>query len=309
MKANQLEFSWPDPALSPEHGQQIGGVQSLSSPSASLAESPKNAHAAEDEQQPATLNELTLPPLPTPSREAVEAGVFGLNEDGAINPDAEEVLAITEEHAREMMATLSDLQAAEHGLRTGHDPRTGRIPRTPDTREKLRKFLVSEVHRLKSAYGDALAAYAQGFGDDATAALDLWVRKNVAGTASGIGRYDPGHPWHYLLEGDNAPPIPVDEIEGDREAGSHIELNLPKNRAKRKERLREMLVEEQQRVQEDRRRYQEIVEQGVEALSRYDREIAHTSDAMARATALSLKFNHIRFGLGRIAWIERELAR
>jgi len=120
-------------------------------------------------------------------------------------------------------------------------------------------------------------------------------------------RYDPGHPWHYYHEGDNAPPIPVEEIEGDIDIGKYIERELPKNPAKRAVRLRELLAKERERVVEDKRRYQEIVDRGAEALSRYDREIAHSCDEMARATALSLKYNHICYGMGRVAWLEKAL--
>ena len=30
---------------------------------------------------------------------------------------------------------------------------------------------------------------------------------------SETSEYDPGHPWHYLSEGDNAEPIPVEQID------------------------------------------------------------------------------------------------
>lgn len=247
------------------------------------------------------------PPLALPLPGAVAEGVFGLTEDGPIEPDDEEIRALTDEHSRELLATLADLESVEDGIRTGEDPRTGKIPRTAEARVKLAEFLERESKRLKSAYGNALAAYTDGFGDVATAALDLWVRRNVAGSAPSVGRYDPGHPWHYFSEGDAAPPIPVDEIDADLDAGRGIERDLPKNRSKRIQRMRELLEHERQRVEEDRIRYEDIVQRGAEALSRYDREISHTSDEMARASALSLKYNHIRFGLGRVAWLRKQL--
>ena len=71
----------------------------------------------------------------------------------------------------------------------------------------------------------------------------------------------------------------------------------------------EMFMRESQQLEADRSRYAEIVERGAEALSRYDREIAHTSDAMARASALALKYRHVSFGLGRVEWIRKELRR
>jgi hypothetical protein len=139
-----------------------------------------------------------------------------------------------------------------------------------------------------------------------TPSLDTWTRKIVADcTIEPTDRYDPGHPWHYYHEGDNAQPIPVDQIEADLDIGRFIERELPKNPKKRAEKLQSLLSQERERVEHDKRRYQEIVERGAEALSRYDREIAHTSDEMARASSLALKYNHIRYGLGRVAWLEK----
>ncbi len=247
-------------------------------------------------------------PIHTPLPTAIEHGVFGLTTEGAYVPDEEDVLTITVEQATELMAILVELQSVEDGLRTGEDPRTGKVPRSDNARLKLREYLEREAPRLATAYGDVLAAFANGFGDEAARTLDLWVRRTVADcTIEPRGRYDPGHPWHYYHEGDAAPPIAVGDIEPDLDAGRYIERDLPKNRAKRIARMRAMLTEERQRVEEDRRKYQDIVERGAEALSRYDREIAHTSDEMARATALSLKYNHLRWGLGRVVWLESQL--
>lgn len=247
-------------------------------------------------------------PCPKPLSEAVAEGVFGATTDGPIDPDDEEIRGMTEEHGRELVAILADIQAVEDARRTGEDPRTGKPPRTPEAEVKLREFLDQEEPRLRSAYAASLDAYARGFGSEATAALDSWARKTVADcTIEPKDRYAPGHPWHYLPEGDNAAPVPVDSIEPDIDIGKFIERELPKNPAKRREKLRTMLTHEQARLEEDQRRYQEIAEKGAEALSRYDREIAHTSDEMARATALSLKYNHLQYGLGRVAWIRQQL--
>ncbi|QDV90755.1 hypothetical protein RAS2_18380 [Phycisphaerae bacterium RAS2] len=247
-------------------------------------------------------------PCPKPLPEAVAEGVFGTTTEGPIEPDDEEIRGMTEEHGRELVAILADIQAVQDARRTGEDPRTGKQPRMPEAEIKLREFLDQEEPRLRSAYAAALEAYARGFGPQATAALDSWTRKTVADcTIEPKDRYDPGHPWHYLPEGDNAAPVPVDSIEPDIDVGKFLERELPKNPIKRKEKLRAMLEQEKQRVAHDKRRYQEIVELGAEALSRYDREIAHTTDEMARATALALKYNHLRYGLGRVAWLEVRL--
>ncbi len=245
-------------------------------------------------------------PIAPPLASAIEHCAFGATTAGPHEPDGEEVQSITAEVAREMTVLLADLQSVEEAIRTGEDPRTGNAPRTPETQARLRAFLEREAPRLATHYRDTFAAYANAFGEDAAKALDLWVRKTVADCTIAPGhRYDPGHPWHYHQEGDDAPPIAVEDIEPDPGSGALLERNLPKNRAKRTARIRALLVLERQRVEEDKQRYQDIVERGAGALSRYDREIAHTSDEIARATALSLKYNHIRWGLGRLAWLER----
>lgn len=285
--ATECVASSPDPA-------------SVSSQTESIASAPVT------ESWEVRLPDFDSVPVTVPLQAAVEAGVFGVTENGPIEPSAEEVHALTEEQAQELCNLLADYQSVEDALRTGEDPRTGKCPRTPEAAEKLREFLEREGPRLAASFADTLTAFADAFGHKAAGKLDLWVRKTVADCTIAPGfRYDPGHPWHYYHEGDNAPPIPVEDIEADLDLGKYIERDLPKNRTKRAQRIREMLVTERHRVEEDKRRYQEIVERGAEALSRYDREIAHTSDEMARATALSLKYNHIRYGLGRLAWLEQ----
>lgn len=125
---------------------------------------------------------------------------------------------------------------------------------------------------------------------------------------SSAGSYPPGHPWHYYHEGDNATPVPVDEIPASLDAGRWLERDLPKNPAKREAALRAMLDRARREQEADRLRYQDIVARGADALSNYDRQIAHGgNDALARASSLALKFNHIAIGLGRVAWIEIEL--
>ena len=119
------------------------------------------------------------PPVFPPLRAAVESGVFGRTEAGPIEPDDEDVASLTVEHGREMIGLLADLAAVEHGLRTGQDPRSGKVPRKPETRTRLAERLRAERTLRQEAYADALTVYAEAFGDDASAALDAWVRSVV----------------------------------------------------------------------------------------------------------------------------------
>lgn len=247
------------------------------------------------------------PPLALPLESAVAAGVFGSTTDGPFAPDEEEIEALTGEHANEMIVLLSDLQAVEHALRFGYDPATRRVPGTPEQRDSLSARLAKECDRLSQAYADAVAAYAEGFGDAAAAVLDEWVRKTVADGEPRREPYPPSHPWHYYHAGDSAPPVPVDQIEPDSDAGNWIADRLPKNPKKRVEVMREMLEREQASLAADKARYADIVQRGAEALSRYDREIAHRSDSMAVSTALALNYTHISQGRGRVAWLMAQL--
>ena len=128
------------------------------------------------------VSEHEGPPVFPPLAAAVENGVFGITEAGPIEPDDNDVQSLTFEHANEMVALLADLTAVENGERTGCDPRTGKLPRTPATRTRLAERLRTERMRLRQAYADALAVYAEAFGDDAAAALDIWVRTEARNT-------------------------------------------------------------------------------------------------------------------------------
>jgi len=291
----QQEFTWSDDPK---------GAGTLDVPPVSTVAT--QTFVSESELAPPKVPSFTEVPIASPLSSALEQGAFGRTTAGPHEPDGEEVQSITAEVARNMTVLLADLQSVEDAIRTGEDPRTGKVPRTPEAQARLHAYLEREAPQLAAAYRETRAAYANAFGEDAAHALDLWVRKTVADCTIAPGhRYDPGHPWHYYHEGDDAPPIAVEDIEPDPESGRFLERDLPRNRAKRTARILALLVQERQRVDEDKQRYQDIVERGAEALSRYDREIAHTSDEMARATALSLKYNHLRWGLGRLAWLEQ----
>lgn len=311
MKAIQQHFLWygagdatkEPPATPPNAGLDV------SLPERQPTGLPSSEH---DDNHPLQALSSGRPdglPIPVPLRKAVDAGVFGQTVTGPVEPDADEVAALTEQHADEMIVLLADCNAINDSIRNGCDPHTGRVPKTAEARTRLAESLNGEVCRLSNAYADAVAAYAEAFGDDAAQALDVWVRKAIADAGSAGPSYDPTHPWHYFHAGDNATPVPVDAIPMDDQAGQFVERDLPKNPAKRLARLRELFVRESQQFEADRARYVEIVERGAEALSRYDREIAHTSDAMARATALALKYRHVSLGLGRVQWIREALRR
>lgn len=248
-----------------------------------------------------------VPPQFQPLQAAIEAGVFGVTAEGPIEPDEHEIAALTQEHSYELITNLVEIGVLEDALRSGVDPRTGRMPRTSESAERSAERWRSELQALQSKYAEMLAAFEEGFGSAACNELDAWVRAQVAGTPARLP-YEPGHPWHYYWAGDGAAPLPFEQILPAEDAGNWLERDLPKNAAKRRARLQELLISETQRLDEDRRRYDEIVARGAEALNRFDREIAYGgNDALAIASTIALKYNHIRLGLGRMRWLRKQL--
>lgn len=281
-----------------------------------------NRHAASNVETTACLTALDPPqgraaagrtdglPIPDgPLPAAVEAGMFGFSVAGPIEPDPACIVEITEEHANQLLGLLGEIDLVTQSIRDGCSPGTGRVPRTPENLARLRESLRRDEQLLKQTYAEAIAVYEEAFGQNAARMLDEWVRTQHAATNCTGGNYDAGHPWYYYRGGDNRPPLAVSEIEPNYAAGEFIAERLPKTPAKRTQKLRELLTQEETQLATDQRRYQDLIDRGAEALSQFDREIAHGgNDELARASALALKFNHIRNGLGRIVWLSSALA-
>jgi hypothetical protein len=119
-------------------------------------------------------------PCPKPLTDAVDAGVFGFDEEGAVLPSEEGVRSLTMEHACELASTLLDLRHTERCAALGVNPTSGKSPRGGEGREALRERLRREASRLKAHYEDLLAAYGEGFGSEAASELDRFVRSNCA---------------------------------------------------------------------------------------------------------------------------------
>jgi hypothetical protein len=87
-------------------------------------------------------------------------------------------------------------------------------------------------------------------------------------------------------------------------------VKWPKPAEKRQALMEKMFVEQGRQLSEDEQRYQRLVDNGVEALSQYDREIAHGGDdELAWASAIALKYNHISGARGRVQWLSEELGK
>jgi len=114
--------------------------------------------------------------FPQPTPEAIDAGVVS-DEDAA----PQNVRAIHEEHARQMLAVLRDLDAVLDARRKGVDPATGKPPRTPGSRERLSKLFANEPARLEHWWQTLMDTYEQAFGPEAADAFGKALRARHAG--------------------------------------------------------------------------------------------------------------------------------
>ncbi len=132
-----------------------------------------------DKQPPALIQRLKWDfqeSFPQPTDVAIENGIIS-DEDLA----PENIKAIHDEHAREMLAALHDLDAVMDARRRGVDPATGHAPRGPAAKERLKKLFATEPDRLDRSYRNLLESYADAFGREAAEAFDKAIRARHAG--------------------------------------------------------------------------------------------------------------------------------
>ncbi len=114
--------------------------------------------------------------FPEPTEQAIEAGTVTAED---LHP--ENIRGIHEEHAREMLATLRDLDTVLDARRRGVDPRNNKAPMLQKAKERLQKFFQTEPARLEQWYANLLGVYSDAFGDESASALDKAVRAWHAG--------------------------------------------------------------------------------------------------------------------------------
>lgn len=264
----------------------------------------KHVRSEHQKRLAAVESELHFPmPVPVPLPEAVEKGQFGMeDEQTPVEPTEDEVFALTEHHSQRLIELLEQLEAIEDRLAEA----TG----------QARTLVLQEKERALCAYQGAIALYAEDFGQAAATRLEAWAKAQLGKPAlpqlsdaqpSSAPQYDPGHPWHYLKRGDGCAPVPLDEIPASECDGRFVD-KLPRDAKKRHARLRELLAEEEQHLQEFSTHYTSLIEQGVSVLSQYDRTIAYGGDdELAFASSVALRFNHIAHSRGRIRWLQQQL--
>jgi hypothetical protein len=114
--------------------------------------------------------------FPQPSDEAIDAGL--LMEDDCT---PENIRSLHEEHTRDLLATLHELDVIMDARRHGVDSRTGKTPRAEESREQLRQFHEVEPKRLERAVNTMLEVYEEVFGSEAAHAFNRFIKATHAG--------------------------------------------------------------------------------------------------------------------------------
>jgi hypothetical protein len=114
--------------------------------------------------------------FPEPLPEAIDAGIIS-DEDA----EPENLRAIHEEQARQLLVTLRDLNFVGDARRRLFDPRTGKAPNSPEDKERLQKQLVGETQRLELWWQTLIDTYAEAFGEEAADAFGKAIRARNAG--------------------------------------------------------------------------------------------------------------------------------
>ena len=126
--------------------------------------------------QPSSWKESQLP-CPEPLQSAVEAGIFGVCADGGLRPSRDEVAAITEERASELLSVLCDLRHLERCLKRHLNPHTGRPLHCLEIRQRIESSMQAGVANLRQHHEACLGAYADALGVAGAEALDNCVQK------------------------------------------------------------------------------------------------------------------------------------
>ena len=104
--------------------------------------------------------------FPPPTQEAIDAGLISYED-----AEPENVQELHDEHAREQLTVLHDIDALLVARYRGVDPSTGKPPRTEATRKKLEKFFANEVPRLNRWFQALMDTYEEVFGTEASVAF------------------------------------------------------------------------------------------------------------------------------------------
>ena len=142
--------------------------------------------------------------FPQPTPEAIDAGVIS-DEDAT----PERVRSIHEEHAREALNVLNELDKLLDARRGGVDPRNGKAPMLKEARERLQKFFETEPVRLERWWQSLMDTYEQAFGPEAADAFGKALRARHASIPVIAGKPKAQAPTPAALTQEKPPRQPV----------------------------------------------------------------------------------------------------
>jgi hypothetical protein len=114
--------------------------------------------------------------FPPPTEEALDAGVIS-EEDCT----PERIRILHEQHAREALGVLRDLDIVMDARRQGIDSKIGKPPRTHASRENLKRYHQDEPKRLEHYFHILMETYENAFGVEAADAFTKCIRARHAG--------------------------------------------------------------------------------------------------------------------------------
>lgn len=106
-------------------------------------------------------------------------------ENGNLVPEdttPEAVAALHKQHAAECRQMLQEQQRLQEALEQGVHPETGRKPRKPHTRQRLRDDLTRRIDAITLRFGAMIESYADAFGARAVVKFDAHVRQGLEDT-------------------------------------------------------------------------------------------------------------------------------
>jgi len=165
---NQFQFDWGESKAEKPSAKSSPAV--TTSPESSAAAPPTVAAAPLIQYLPWDFENSFPEPLP----EAIKEGV--LEED-----DPDTVRWIHQEHAREGLAVLHELDIVMDARIRGVDPQTNKMPSRPQAKERLAKFFKTEPTRLENWFRSLMGPYEDAFGADAANAFEKAIRAWHAG--------------------------------------------------------------------------------------------------------------------------------
>ena len=137
--------------------------------------------------------------FPQPTDQAVDEGVIDAAD---LTPDA--IRSIHEEHARQALGALHDLDVVMDAKRRGVDPRNNRKPMLAETKQRLQTFLETEPARLDRWYQTLMDTYADTVGADAADQFSKAIRAWHAGIQV-VGDGQPNRPVRVTEPSGHAP--------------------------------------------------------------------------------------------------------